>query len=307
MPAMLIRPYLGLFLTVLSVPAFADPELHWVSSGLNNRDITFSPDGNTLLTTIMSPKSQSASIAISHKTEGYWSALTIAPFSGEYQDIEPMFSPGGKQLFFASKRPKPNRNGTDWDIWRVDIVNGKWANPVNPGEPLNSEGDEFYPSIASNGNLYFTGTRDAGRGSEDIYRAIYEHGSYVRIENLGDGVNTRSYEFNAFVAPDESYLIFGSQGRAGEIGGGDLYLSVRRAGKFQSAVLLTNGINTKWLDYCPSVYNGRLYFTSERVSLPSGPVDISTLTSVFSSPGNGLGDIYSVRFEGPPASIAHPP
>jgi len=66
----MIRPTIGFFLLIISISISADPELHWVSSGLNNRDITFSPDGNTLLTTIMSPKNLFAAIAISHQVDG---------------------------------------------------------------------------------------------------------------------------------------------------------------------------------------------------------------------------------------------
>jgi Tol biopolymer transport system component len=268
-----------------------------VSSGLNNRDITFSPDGKTLLTTIMSPKNLFAAIAISHRIDGNWTDLEIAPFSGKYQDIEPMFTPDGKQLFFASRRPKPMSEGNDWDIWRVDYNDGKWSVPTNLGEPINTSGPEFYPSISSNGNLYFTATRDEGMGSEDIYRAIYDEGRYTHIENIGDGVNTGTYEFNAFIAPDESYLIFGSQRREGEIGGGDLYISKNINGSFQGASMLNSDINSKRLDYCPYVFRGRFYFTSERETPVKGPVDYSTLRRSFSSPGNGLGDIYSIPFE----------
>ena len=300
---MLIRQTAGFFLTIISISIFADPALHWVSSGLNNRDITFSADGNTLLTTIMSPKNLFAAIAISHRENGSWSALTIAPFSGEYQDIEAMFSPEGDHLFFASKRPKPKREGSDWDIWHTDLIDGKWTTPINV-TALNSTGDEFYPSIAANGNLYFTSTRDEGLGGEDIYRAIYENGGYVRIENLGEGVNSKTYEFNAFVAPDESYIIFSSQRRDGEIGGGDLYLSINRADEFQPAKLLKGNVNSTRLDYCPSVYEGRLYFTSERVLVLEKPTNYSTLSRAFNSPGNGLGDIYSVPFVSPEAFSA---
>ena len=273
---------------------YAGPELHWVSSGLNNRDITFSADGNTLLTSIMSPKNLFAAIAISHKVDGSWSELQIAPFSGRHQDIEAMFTPDGKQVFFSSKRPKPDRDGDDWDIWQVSYNNGTWSEPVNPGGPINSTGDEFYPSIASNNNLYFTATREEGKGAEDIFRAIYENGEYSTIESLGDGVNTKNYEFNAFVAPDESYLIFGSQRREGEVGGGDLYISRNKGGKFQAAILLGVDINTKRLEYCPYVFEGRFYFTSERAHQFEGRFSYESLKTAFSSPGNGLGNIYSV-------------
>lgn len=59
-------------------------------------------------------------------------------------------------------------------------------------------------------------------GTEDIHRAIYQDARYIRVENLGDGVNKKTYEFNAFGSPDESYLVFSSQRREGEIGGSDI-------------------------------------------------------------------------------------
>ena len=291
------RVLIGCVAYILSLCVIAAPEPHWVNSGLNNRDITFSPDGDVLLTTIMSPKNLFAAIAVSHKIDGEWAPLEIAPFSGEHQDIEAMFAPDGMRLFFSSKRPKPDRDGDDWDIWEVAYNAGAWSEPVNLGAPVNTTGDEYYPSIANNSNLYFTATREGGMGGEDIYRAIFRDGRFIRVENLGDGVNKETYEFNAFVAPGESYLIFGSQRRQGELGGGDLYLSVRKEGVFQSATMMQGGVNSKRLDYCPSVFNGRLYFTSER-TIPLGvATDIEALSAAFRAPGNGLGDIYSVPFE----------
>ncbi len=290
-----------LFTLFLCPPALGQEDLaadlHWVSSGMNNRDITFSPDGKVLLTTITSPKNHFSAIAISVKRAGTWSSLEIAPFSGHYQDIEAIFSPDGKQVFFASTRPKPDREGSDWDIWRLNYEKGNWSEPVNLGEPVNSSGAEFYPSVAANGNLYFTATREQGLGSEDIYRAVYEKGRYNRIENLGPGVNSQAFEFNAFVAPDESYLIFGSQGREGEVGGGDLYISRAHEGRFEDARLLNREINTSRLDYCPSVFQGRLYFTSERMTSSPDLSDFEALQHTMNGPGNGLGDIYSIPFD----------
>ncbi len=279
-----------------AIQAGAAPELHWVSSGLNNRDITFSPDGNVLLTTVTSPKNHFAAIAVSTRDKTGWTPLEIASFSGTYQDIEAMFTPDGRHLYFSSKRPRPNREGEDWDIWRVAYDQGQWSEPENLGEPVNSSGDEFYPSIAANGNLYFTAERAQGAGSEDIYRAIPDGDTYL-VQNLGPGVNTSTFEFNAFIAPDESYLLFGSQRREGEIGGGDIYISRSIKGEFQSATLLGQEVNTTRLDYCPSVFAGRLYFTSERLAAPIGQsLNIRQIETAYTSPGNGLGDIYSVPF-----------
>ncbi|MBT7371515.1 MAG: hypothetical protein HN816_12755 [Gammaproteobacteria bacterium] len=262
---------------------------------MNNRDITFSPDGTIMLTSIVAPKNLSAIIAISYRRDGKWTALEVAPFSGQHADIEPSFSPDGKAIFFASKRPKPNREGADWDIWQVDYHDGNWGEPVNPGSPVNTAENEFYPSTTLNGTLYFTSSRSDSLGNEDLYLARLTNGAYTEVLNIGAPVNSKAWEFNSFIAPDESYLIFGSQGREGEIGGGDLYISYRKEGSFEPPQLLGRQINTTRLDYCPSVHGGRLYFTSE---LPAR-LDISSMTKLkswYESAGNGLGDIYWVDF-----------
>ncbi|MDZ7685318.1 MAG: hypothetical protein U5O39_10230 [Gammaproteobacteria bacterium] len=117
--------------------------------------------------------------------------------------------------------------------------------PVNVGAPINTAGNEFYPSVTASGNLYFTGQRETGAGNEDIFRAVMEDGRWSRIENIGPGVNTEGYEFNAFVAADESYIIFSSQrGRDDELGGGDLYISRKGdSGEFEKATQLSGPIN----------------------------------------------------------------
>lgn len=290
------RLLIALLLTLPSTLIAADPEPVWFNSGMNNRDITFSPDGRMMLTTLMLPKNQSAVIAISHQTESGWSPLEIAPFSGRHPDIEPAFSPDGKTLYFASKRPVAGKGTTDWDLWRVAYRadGNEWGDPVNLGEPVNTIGNEFYPSVTSSGRLYFTATREDTIGKEDLYVANPGPDGFVNVMNVGEPVNSEAFEFNAFIAPDESYLIFGAQRRPGEIGGGDLYISHKTASGFSEPALLPASVNTPKLDYCPTVWNDRLYFTSER----SGPLPVGGFNNVEAvegwsgSSGNGLGDIY---------------
>ena len=297
---------LVLICTPFASKAMAEPVPLWFNSGMNNRDISFSPPGDVVLTTIVSPKNLFSAIAVSFRRDGKWSELEIAPFSGKYQDIEAFFTPDGSQVLFASKRPKPDREGDDWDLWRVSYSKGDFGMPEALPSVINSTGDEFYPSQANNGNLYFTATRNK-ETREDIYRAVMEDGEYTRIERLGDGVNSSTWEFNAFIDPDERYLIFGSQRREGEIGGGDLYISYRQSGKFQEAQILPDSVNTKRLGYCPLVFDNRFYFTSERTtpigssiknsfksSKTNSPLNMKKLTAQFTSPGNGLGDVYSI-------------
>ncbi len=271
----------------------------WFNSGMNNRDITFSPDGDIMLTTVMAPKNLHSMIAMSIRKDGAWTALEVAPFSGEHPDIEPAFSPDGQFVYFASKRPAAGSEAISWDIWRISYDDtGSWGEPENLGAPINSPGNEFYPSLTRNGTLYFTATREDSLGKEDLYRAEPDKdGQYRSLENVGAPVNTEAYEFNAFIDPDENYLIFGSQGRGGnEMGGGDLYISFMEDGEFLEPVLLPAPINTTKLDYCPAVFKGRLYFTSE-MPRSSIPKDMRDMSDWYQSPENGLGDIFSIEME----------
>ena len=292
----------ALFLLLLATTEFglphvqASPNALWINSGMNNRDITFSPDGSVLLTTIMAPKHQSAVIVISQQENGQWSPLEVAPFSGQFPDIEPAFSPDGKMLFFASRRPKPGRTGTDWDLWQVSFDEDKWGTPVNLGTAINTEGDEFYPSVTMAGTVYFTATRHDTIGKEDLYRSLLTNEGYTSVENIGSPVNSDAYEFNAFIDPEESYLIFGAQGRTGEIGGGDLYISYRVDGTFGEPRRLSSLVNTTRLDYCPTVFNNRLYFTSERMN-DSDLSSMERVRALYQNSGNGFGDIYWLEFD----------
>lgn len=276
-------------------------ELFWISDGHNNRDITISADAKLMLSTVMAPKNRFSAILIRRKLGGEWSEPELAPFSGKFPDIEPMFTPDSNRLWFSSRRPLDGQEGEkkDWDLWYVDLdpVSGRFSSPVNPGKPVNSETNEFYPSVASNGNLYFTSDRPGGFGKEDIYRFSPGKNSKGIVERLGEGVNTSEYEFNSFISADETYILFTGTNRMEGLGRGDLYISRKNSsGTFAAALNLGPSINSPQLDYCPFVFKNELYFTSEK-SL--GYKDISNarqFMDMIEAPGNGLGDIYKISF-----------
>ena len=86
-PALLLVWTLG----VTTAAGATEVSLHPLSDGFNNRDLTISPDGEWLLTTIMAPANQVAVIVVYRRTSDGWSEPAIAPFSGTWRDIEPMF------------------------------------------------------------------------------------------------------------------------------------------------------------------------------------------------------------------------
>ena len=271
-----------------------------VSTGLNERDLTISPDGNEILYSVMAAD---RGVIIEVKREdGVWGHPAIAPFSGLYSDLEPCIAPDGSKLYFASKRPiESGGEEKDYDIWVCERTSGGWGEPVNLGAPINTPGNEFYPSVTSDGTIYFTAVYDGRGNADDIYRARMVNGVFDSVEILPEVINTMSYEYNAFIAPDESYLIYTAYGREGSLGRGDLFINYRfNDDSWSQPIPLGEGVNSSSHDFCPFVTrDGKcLFFTSNRSSLDLArlaPLTYEMLVSVLRGPGNGQQDIYWIN------------
>jgi len=275
-----------------------------LSTSLNERDFALSPDGNEIYYTVSIPRSIFQTIVFrKRQKDGRWSAPEVAPFAGHFSDLEPAFTADGSTLYFASNRPLEGTQPKDFDIWKVTRTKNGWGTPEHLSNVINTEEDEFYPSITNTGNLYFTAAYKGGPGREDIYIARWRNNQFEKPEPLDSAVNTGYYEFNAFVTPDERYIFFTSYGRKDDSGGGDLYVSTKDSNnKWQQAKNLKS-INSGQLDYCPSVSpDGKIFFfTSERHSLPRSFTDTRATYSVIKSLSdqtrNGTGNIYWINFE----------
>jgi hypothetical protein len=275
-----------------------------LSDGLSNRDFTISPAGDEIFFTLQQPRFVTSTILHLVKQNGQWGKPEVAPFSGRYRDLEAAFSPDGRTVYFSSDRPlKDSTAKKDFDIWQVKRnTNGTWSEPENLGLTVNSAKNEFYPSITRSGNLYFTVEADYGKGSEDIVVCKLTSSGYSKPESLPEDINTKYDEFNAFVDPDEQFILLTSYGRPDDMGRGDLYISHKdKAGSWLPAKHLPTPLNTTSLDYCPFVTWDKKYliFTSSRLNnqLTNGQSKTyPQLKELLNNPGNGWDDIYWVRF-----------
>jgi Tol biopolymer transport system component len=275
----------------------------FISTSINERDFALSPNGKEIYFTISTPQSTFQTIVFSQQDQsGNWSAPAVVSFAGHFSDLEPTLSADGKKLYFASNRPIEGNKPKDFDIWVTERSGNAWSTPKNLGAPVNTEFDEFYPSIAKNGNLYFTAQYKEGVGREDIFMAQWRNGNYEKPVPLDTAINSKGYEFNAYVDPDEKFLLFTGYGRKDDMGRGDLYVSLKdMQGKWLPSKNI-KFLNSTRLDYCPFVSPDKkvLFFTSERGALPvsfESKATYDQIQKINESTLNGMGNIYWVSFE----------
>ena len=275
-----------------------------VSQFPNVRDIAISPNGNEIMFSAQSVMGNvSAIITISKKNDD-WNSPQLASFSGRHFDLEPFFSHDGLKLYFVSTRPLDNTTTEtkDFDIWYVErkTENDNWSEAINLGSPINTEHGEFYPSIANNGNFYFTRDNVELKREDDIYVSEYNEGIYTEPKVLPDTINSVGYEYNAYISPDESYLIYGCYNRKDGYGSGDLYISHNTENGWSQSENLGDNINTPKMDYCPFVIYNTLYFTSKLDNTKTDfktSISIEELIEEFNKYDNGLSRLYQVSIE----------
>ena len=273
-----------------------------ISTHLYERDMAISPSGNEIIYTLSDQKQLKRCLVSIKRNGSKWGRPKIVGFSGIHHDIEPFFDPNGERLFFASNRPiYGDSTRSDFNIWVSERQDNDWADPIALGENINTTAHEFYPAIASNGNLYFTAQREDGIGSEDIFLGRFINDRYEDPIALDTNINSRTYEFNAYVSPDERIIIFSSFGREDDMGGGDLYISKKNDdGSWQNAWHLGDQINSSFLDYCPFIDwpRNNFYFTSEQYDMDDRPIQaIEDIIDNAESTTNGYGNIYRIRLD----------
>lgn len=145
-----------------------------------------------------------------------------SPVNTEFWESAPSLSPDKRELYFSSNRPG-GFGGKDIYVSRR-LPNGKWSEPENLGEKINTAGDESCPFVhADNQTMYFTSNGLTGYGGDDLFLTRRQpDGSWGSIENLGYPLNTTDNEGSLIVAADGKTAYYASD-RADTRGGLDLY------------------------------------------------------------------------------------
>lgn len=83
----------------------------------------------------------------------------------------PAISPDGQWLYFTSDMPGGHGG---LDIWRVRLTDHGTGGVENLGSPINTPGNEEFPTFRPNGDLYFSSDGHPGMGGLDIFFARYD-------------------------------------------------------------------------------------------------------------------------------------
>lgn len=184
-----------------------DDKGHWgkpetIESGLNTEaeegTPAFSVDGREMYITqcVTDPSyPRYATIATSNRSDAAWGKANTLTISRDTLSsyAHPALSPDGNWLYFVSDMPG-GKGG--FDIWRVRMTGGSLGGVENLGEPINTAGDEMFPTFRPNGDLYFSSNgRDDGLGGLDIYIATVGEDRHYHVTHPGYPLNSQGDDF----------------------------------------------------------------------------------------------------------------
>ena len=135
-----------------------------------------------------------AQIVKSNRSDAAWGKASSVELTKDTLSCfaHPAVSPDGQWLYFVSDMPG-GKGGLD--IWRVRITSAGYGGVENLGEPINTSGNEMFPTFRPNGDLYFSSDGHPGMGGLDIFIAHPgKAGRYV-LEHPGYPLNSQGDDF----------------------------------------------------------------------------------------------------------------
>ncbi len=172
---------------------------------------TFTPDGKTVYFTrsnyfkrkmvVSDELENNLKIFKATMIDGTWQQLEELPFnSDDYSVGHPALTPCCHTLYFVSDMPG-GYGGTD--IYRTDLVDGEWTEPINLGPEVNTAGNEMFPYYAEDGSLYFSSDAHNSMGGLDVF-ITYDHGDrWATPENLNYPINSFKDDFGFIIDKEE--------------------------------------------------------------------------------------------------------
>lgn len=166
-------------------------------------------------------ETKGCAIMYSKLTGEEWSEpLNLGLLPDSVVAAHPSLSPDGLTLYFVSDR-EGGSGGKDIYMVTRDNEGSDWSVPKNPGNSINTRGDELFPYARENGVLYFASNGNIGMGGLDIFKATQQPEGTWLVENMKSPINSFSDDFGIAFEPVSEKGVFSST-RKGR-GNDDLY------------------------------------------------------------------------------------
>jgi outer membrane protein OmpA-like peptidoglycan-associated protein len=137
-----------------------------------------------------------------------WDKPELFKFAGKnYSMGHPCFSDNGRFLFFISDM-EGGYGGTDIYLCRKQGFS--WSYPINLGPAVNTDGNEMFPYMASDGFLYFASDGHIGLGGLDIFKTTFVQNEWTYPVNIGLPFNSNKDDFGILISPNKVFGYFSS-------------------------------------------------------------------------------------------------
>lgn len=180
--------------------------------------VAFSPDAQTMYLTkarreLNAPTS--VEIYTSTRSDAKWSAPVKFEITADTLSTfgHPAVSPDGEYLYFVSDMPG-GYGGKD--IWRISLKE-RQGSLVNLGPDINTEGNDDFPYVRSDGTIYFSSDGHPGMGGLDIFRATAVGDPADlrwKVENMGFPINSAGDDFGITFGKGEDGFFSSNRGDA---------------------------------------------------------------------------------------------
>ena len=149
-------------------------------------------------------------IFVVDKTPGGWSEPRDIgpPINTPNDEFFPWVTDDGTMYFSALR----DGGKGSYDIYRSKLVDGKYTEPENLGDAINSKFGEIDVTVAADQSfmVFACAGRPDGVGDSDLYISFNRGGVWTQAKNLGSPINSKGREFCPGISPNGKYLFFTS-------------------------------------------------------------------------------------------------
>jgi outer membrane protein OmpA-like peptidoglycan-associated protein len=118
-----------------------------------------------------------------------WEEIEELPFcADQYSSCHPAISEDGSVMIFSSDMPGGEGG---MDLFIIEKKQGNWQMPINLGPTVNTAKNEIFPTLHSNGVLFFSSNGHDGLGALDVFATHIEGTTAHGLIHMPSPFNSR--------------------------------------------------------------------------------------------------------------------